>query len=116
MVEIMTVEDIAGWDEDLRALTDGLGWLFNRREPRVTFGLMVRGLLADVLKKNSWGLAEYLGLARPQPLEHLLGGARWDADVLRDAVRRYVLEGLADPGGALVLDDNKVIKKGDQRV
>jgi hypothetical protein len=25
MVEIMTVEDIAGWDEDLRALTGGLG-------------------------------------------------------------------------------------------
>jgi hypothetical protein len=42
MVEIMTVEDVAGWDEDLRALTDGLGWLFNRPEPRVTFGLMVR--------------------------------------------------------------------------
>src|SRR5215475_9126833 len=83
MVEIMTVEDIAGWDEDLRALTDGLGWLFNRPEPQVTFGLLVRGLLADVAKKNSWGLAEHLGLARQQPLEHLLGGARWDADVLR---------------------------------
>jgi hypothetical protein len=41
MVEIMTVEDIAGWDEDLRALTDGLGSLFNRPEPKVTFGLMV---------------------------------------------------------------------------
>ena len=116
MVEIMTVEDVAGWDEDLRALTDGLGWLFNRPEPRVTFGLMVRGLLADVAKKNSWGLAEYLGLPIPQPLEHLLGGARWDADVLRDAVRGYVLRGLADPGGALVLDDTQVIKKGVKSV
>jgi SRSO17 transposase len=116
MVEIMTVEDVAGWDEDLRALTDGLGWLFNRPEPRVTFGLMVRGLLADVAKKNSWGLAEYLGLATPQPLEHLLGGARWDADVLRDAVRGYVLRGLGDPGGALVLDDTQVIKKGVKSV
>jgi SRSO17 transposase len=75
---------------------------------------MVRGLLADVAKKNSWGLAEHLGLATPQPLEHLLGGARWDADVLRDQVRRYVLQGLADPGGALVLDDTQVIKKGSR--
>jgi SRSO17 transposase len=116
MVEIMTVEDIARWDEDLRVLTDGLGWLFNRPEPKATFGLMVRGLLADVPKKNSWGLAEYLGLATPQPLEHLLGGARWDADVLRDQVRGYVLEGLADPGGALVLDDTQVIKKGVKSV
>jgi SRSO17 transposase len=82
----------------------------------VTFGLMVRGLLADVAKKNSWGLAEHLGLPTPQPLEHLLGGARWDADVLRDAVRGYVLRGLADPDGALVLDDTPVIKKGTQSV
>src|SRR6266702_7897565 len=29
-------------------------------------------------KKNSWGLAERLGLAIAQSLEHLLGGARWD--------------------------------------
>ncbi len=116
MVEIMTVEDIAGWDEDLQELTAGLGRLFNRPEPRVTFGLMVRGLLADVAKKNSWGLAEHLGLATPQPLEHLLGGARWDADVLRDAVRGYVLRGLADAGGALVLDDTQVIKKGTKSV
>jgi hypothetical protein len=43
-----------------------------------TFGLMMRGLLADVPKKNSWGLAERVGLATPQPLEHLLGGARFD--------------------------------------
>jgi hypothetical protein len=67
-----------------------------------------------VAKKNSWGLAEYLGLPTPQPLEHLLGGARWDADVLRDAVRGYVLRGLGDPGGALVLDDTQVIKKRGQ--
>lgn len=65
MVEITTVEDIAGWDEDLQALTDGVGWLFNRPEPRVTFGLTVRALLSDVAKKNSWGLAEHVGLPHP---------------------------------------------------
>jgi hypothetical protein len=114
VLEIVTVEDIAGWDEDLSALTDGLGWLFNRPEPRVTFGLMVRALLAD-MPKNSWGLAEHIGSQIPQPSEHLLGGARWDADALRDAVRSYVLKGLADPG-ALVLDDTQVVKKGVKSV
>src|SRR5437763_14443293 len=54
VVEVATVDDVTRWDEDLQALTDGLGWLFNRPEPRVTLGLMVRGLLADVAKKNSW--------------------------------------------------------------
>jgi SRSO17 transposase len=116
VVEVATVEDVTGWDADLQALTDGLGWLFNRPEPRVTLGLMVRALLADVPKKNSWGLAEHVGLATPQPFEHLLNGARWDADMLRDAVRSYVAGGLADPGAALVLDDTQVIKKGVKSV
>jgi hypothetical protein len=61
--------------------------MFNRPEPKVTFGLMVRALLADVPKKNSWGLAEHAGLATPRSFEHLLDGAVWDADVLRDQVR-----------------------------
>jgi len=82
----------------------------------VTFGLMVRGLLADVAKKKLVGFGRVSGLATPQPLEHLLGGARWDADVLREQVRGYVLRGLADPGGALVLDDTQVIKKGAKSV
>lgn len=116
MVEVVTGEDIAGWDASLAALTDGLGWLFHRPEPKVTFGRMVRAVLADVPKKNSWGLAEHAGLATPQPFEHLLGGAKWDADALRDFVRGYVLSALSDPGGALVLDDTQVIKKGDKSV
>jgi SRSO17 transposase len=116
MGEIVTAKDISAWDADLRTLTDGLGWLFGRPEPRVTLGLMVRGLLADVPKKNSWGLAEYLGLARAQPLEHLLNGAAWDADALRDAVRSYVLHGLGDARATIVLDDTQAIKKGVKSV
>ena len=53
MVKPVTAQDIAGWDADLRALTDGLDSLFHRPEPRATFGLMVRALLAGVPKKNS---------------------------------------------------------------
>jgi hypothetical protein len=48
---------------------------------------MLRALLADVPKKNSRGLAEHAGLPTPRPFEHLLDGAVWDADVLRDQVR-----------------------------
>jgi hypothetical protein len=77
--EIVAVEDIRSCDEQLRELTDGLGWLFKRSEPKATFTLMVRTMLADVMKKNSWGMAEYAGLATPQAFEHLLNGAKWDA-------------------------------------
>ena len=77
---------------------------------------MVRTMLAGVAKKNSWGLAEYAKLPTPQAFEHLLNGAKWSADELRDQVRGYVLAGLADPGGALVLDDTQVVKKGAKSV
>jgi hypothetical protein len=30
MVMPVAVEDLAGWDADLRALTNELGWLFDR--------------------------------------------------------------------------------------
>jgi hypothetical protein len=41
VAEVVTVEDITGWDADLRAPTDGLGWMFNRPEPKVSLGLMM---------------------------------------------------------------------------
>ncbi len=116
MVMPVAVEDLAGWDADLRALTDGLGWLFQRPEPRRVFADFVRALLADVPKKNSWGLAEHAGYATPRPFEHLLDGAVWDVDALRDAVRDYVVEHLGTCQAALVADDTQVIKKGNRSV
>ncbi|MFC3585952.1 IS701 family transposase [Streptantibioticus rubrisoli] len=44
-------------------------------------------------------------------MQHLLNGARWDADALRDDVRGYVAEQLG-PGGVLIVDDTGFIKKG----
>jgi hypothetical protein len=92
-VGAVAVEDLDAWDAELSAVTDGLGWLFHRPEPKVTFGLMVRVMLADVAKKNCWGMSEYAGLATPKRLQHLLHAASWDADMLRDWLRSYVQGG-----------------------
>jgi SRSO17 transposase len=104
----VTAQDIAAWDADLQTVTDQLSWMFNRPEPKVTFGLMLRALLADVPKKSSWGLAEHAGLATPRPFEHLLDGAVWDADALRNQVRDYVVAGLGSTNAILVSDDTQV--------
>ena len=116
VIEELTVADVDSWEASLQELTEGLGWLFPRPEPRALFGQMLRTMLADVPKKNSWGMAEHAGLATPQGFEHLLNGAKWDVDALRDTVRSYVLRGLSDPSGALVLDDTQAIKKGTKSV
>ena len=41
-----------------------------------------------------------------------LGRGRWDADALRDIVREYALETLADPDGVLVIDETGFLKQG----
>jgi SRSO17 transposase len=115
-VTSVTVEDIDTWDSDLSALTTGLGWLFARPEPKETFGLLVRAMLSDAVKKNCWGMSEHVGLDTPKRFQLLLNGASWDADALRTWLRGYVLSGLADPDAALVLDDTQVIKKGRMSV
>ncbi len=42
----------------------------------------------------------------------ILGRGRWDADALRDVVREYALETLADPGAVLVIDETGFLKQG----
>ena len=41
----------------------------------------------------------------PWRQQAVLGRGRWDADALRDVVRDYALETLADPDAVLVLDE-----------
>jgi len=116
MVEVVTQQDIVDWNSDLQSLTDGLGWMFNRPEPKRVFGDFVRGLLSDAPKKNAWGLADHLGYKSPISFQHLMYGASWDADVLRDQVRSYVVGALGDARAVLVLDDTQAIKKGTKSV
>lgn len=85
---------------------------FRRVEPRATARAFVLGLLSGVERKNCWGLAEQVGLARPGTMQHLLRGARWDADAVRDDVRTYVLEHLGTSDGVLIVDETGFLKKG----
>ena len=75
------------------------------------------GLLGEVGRKNSWQMAEAIGEARPRGVQHLLGDARWDADAVRDDLRKYVVEHLGDEeSGVLIVDENGLLKKGNRSV
>ena len=77
----ISYDHLVGSKTDLRLLTERMtGSLFTRPEPRATFADLVRGLLADVPRKNSWQLAEHVGHGSAYRLEWLLNGAKWDAD------------------------------------
>jgi len=85
---------------------------FARSEPRQWVLAYLNGLLAPVERKNSWTLAERAGEANPDGMQRLLASADWDADAVRDDLRGYVVDHLADPGGVLIVDETGFVKKG----
>src|SRR5215813_1798878 len=86
---------------------------FHRREMRERVRRYLDGLLAPIERKNSWRLAEGLGEAGPQGVQRLFTDADWDAEAVRDELRRYVLEHVGDAdSGVVVVDETGFLKKG----
>lgn len=85
---------------------------FARSESRHRALAYLRGLLSPTGRKNSWQLAEVSGEATPYGFQHLLGRADWEADAVRDELRRYLIQHLKDPAAVLVIDETGFVKKG----
>jgi SRSO17 transposase len=89
---------------------------FARVELRWRARAFVRGLLADLPRKNCWTIAEHAGDPSPDGMQHLLARAVWDHDAIRDDVRAYVVEHLGAPEAVLVVDETGDLKKGTATV
>jgi SRSO17 transposase len=74
--------------------------------------LFLDGLLGDERRKTGWMRAEAAGDPGPWRQQAILGRGRWDADALRDIVRGYVVEHLADADAVLVVDETGFLKQG----
>lgn len=86
---------------------------FRRREARERVRRYLEGLLGRSERKNGWQLAEALGEGGPQGMQRLLNAADWDAEAVRDDLRTYVVEHVADErSGVLVIDETGFLKKG----
>ena len=67
---------VSSWSEQWQALLAQLGPHFARRDLRQQAYNYLRGLLAQLERKNGWQLAEQAGDATPDGLQRLLGPAR----------------------------------------
>lgn len=76
----------------------------------------LRGLLADIERKNGWQLAEYLGYSHPRGIQRTLDRYAWDADAVRDELRGWVVGELGGPEGVLVIDESGFPKQGNHSV
>ena len=107
-----TARQVAEWADELTAVGERIGRRFARSEPRRRATGYIRGLLSETGRKNGWQLAEHLGEATPDGVQHLLARADWDADAVRDDLIGYVAEHLGHPDGVLVVDETGFLRKG----
>ena len=110
------VAGVARWAEGIGPVHECIAGRFRRPEPRRRALEYMRGLLSPVERKNGWQLAERAGDATPDGVQRLLYNYRWDADQVRDDLRGYVVEHLADAAAVLVVDETGFLKKGDKSV
>jgi SRSO17 transposase len=108
---------IGGWSEAVEELHRRIAGRFARSEARERVKRYLLGLLGRVERKNGWQLAEVIGETDPQGVQRLLNSARWDADLVRNDLREYVVEHLGDEqSGVLIADETGFLKKGQQSV
>ena len=112
MAGLPTQRDVVRWAGEVEAVGERIGRHFARSEPRRRALGYVRGLLGDAQRKNGWQLAEALGDATPDGVQHLLARADWDADGVREDLTSYVAECLGVADGVLVVDETGFLKKG----
>lgn len=116
MTATVDQQAVAGWGAALDGLHARLRPHFGRAESRRRVRRYVAGLLGPTERKNGWQLAEQAGEATPYGMQRLLAGAKWDADAVRDDLRAYVIEHLADPDAVLIVDETGFLKKGVKSV
>ena len=102
----------AAWSESFNELFAQVAGVFGNAAVRRHGRAYLLGLLSQAERKNAWTLAEFAGDVSPDGLQRLLNFSPWDEDACRDALSRYVVRHLGDPGAVLAVDETGFLKKG----
>jgi SRSO17 transposase len=100
------------WASSLRDVKARMRPLFGQERVAVSAGRFLDGLLGNEPRKTGWMRAEAAGDSGPWRQQAILGRGRWDADALREIVREYALETLAEETAVLVVDETGFLKQG----
>jgi len=100
------------WASSLREVKSRMRPLFTQERVARSAEHFLDGLLGEERRKTGWMRAEAAGDPGPWRQQAILGRGQWDADALRDIVRDYALETLADADAVLVVDETGFLKQG----
>src|SRR6187431_2419782 len=109
----MAVEDLLElWSAELRGTKERLGSLFTHPSVAASAAAFLDALLGPERRKTGWMRAEAVGDRGPWRQQAVLGRSHWEADTLRDVVREYAVETLAEGDAVLVIDETGFLKQG----
>src|SRR5918999_815029 len=112
MVGVAVEQMLELWGAELRQVKAEIQPLFGHPSVAASAAAFLDGLLGSERRKTGWMRAEAAGDPGPWRQQAILGRGRWEADALRDLVRDYALETLADPEAVLVVDETGFLKQG----
>src|SRR3954447_10796082 len=109
----VAIEDLLElWSAELRKAKAKLGWLIGHPSVVASAAAFLDTLLGPERRKTGWMRAEAVGDRGPWRQQAVLGRSHWEADTLRDVVRDYALETLAEADAVLVFDETGFLKQG----
>jgi len=109
---VLAGEAHAAWSESFNEMFAQAAGAFANAAVRRHGRAYLLGLLSQTERKNGWTLAEFAGDVSPDGLQRLLNFSPWDEDACRDAIGRYAVWRLGDPGAVLAVDETGFLKKG----
>ena len=110
----MNIENTSDWVKSLEEFFKPFERYFLRSETRDNVQGYMRALLSDVKRKNSWQLAEAMGLADPHPLQRVLREAKWEDEAVRCQLREHIVQVMGSEQGIGVVDESGFVKWGNK--
>ena len=107
------VLEVARWARGIAGVHGCIAERFHRSEPRrrgagLSEGTAFTGGAQERVATGGAGGQT----PRPDGVQRLLSTYVWDADLVRDDLRSYVVEHLGETDGVLVVDETGFLKKG----
>src|SRR5688500_225788 len=108
----MGVGNNQAWSESFESFYSQFAEGCTRVETRQCAATYMRGLLAEVERKNCWQLAERMGQDDPQKMQRMLYESHWSADEAGQKLRGVVKARLGYAPGIGVFDESGFVKRG----
>src|SRR5579862_3735687 len=112
----MAEETLKRWAKEFEQFCDRFRCFFIRDEAWESAFLYFRGLLSGAHRKNTWQMAEAVGLSRPDRLQRVLTTDVWADEAALLELDRFVVEAFGEEEAIGVLDESGFPKRGDHSV